>query len=334
MVVENEFEIDLSVTSDANHHDSSGNPIYGIPDAILHTNLQPLAPSPWTRPRAVWDPIWKAGLTGKGITCCIADTGCHEHPDLPEMKFHAIFTGESSIRDGNGHGIHCSGSVVGRNGLSAAPEADFGHVKVLSNSGSGSNTVAGLRWVADNADRYNIEILSCSWGGGSSVDQSTEAALRALEDQGIWIFFAAGNSGYNGRNTVISPALSKHNVAVSSITETGAPSGFSSGGPAVDIAAGGSYIVSCNTRGGYATMSGTSMATPTLASDCTVLRQVMKREGMDVHMNSRELVQWIASEDFLKDGGIPGDDPRYGKGAINLQARILGFIQQKALKYA
>ena len=129
---------------------------------------------------------------------------------------------------------------------------------MLGDSGSGSNTVAGLRWAAEQEG----DIVSASWGGGSRVDPATERALIEIEESGKWCVFAAGNAGYNGRSTVIAPALSEHNLAVASINEDGTPSGFSSGGEAVDIAAGGSRILSAGLRNDLVMMSGTSMATP------------------------------------------------------------------------
>lgn len=310
-------------------------PIFSIPpDHKVHTDMVPLAGAkPWTRPPEVWEPIWASGIDGRGQVAAVLDTGVRSHDLLPKPIEERSFTGEA-VDDGNGHGTHCAGSVLGRAGIGGAPAADLVVGKVLSNRGSGSNTAAGLHWVADLVERgVPIGVCSNSWGGGSSVGSSTTEALRRLESLGVWVFFAAGNSGYNGRNTVIAPGISPHNVCVSSITETGAPSGFSSGGPAVDIADGGSQILSCGIRGRseLVFMSGTSMATPTAAGSFVLLRQIMQKLGMDVNMTSRELVQFVTSEKFLKDAGAPGDDPRYGEGIVTMHV-VDSWIQKKALE--
>jgi hypothetical protein len=75
-------------------------------------------------------------------------------------------------------------------------------------------------------------------------------------------------------------------------------------------------------------MSGTSMATPTAVGDLLLLRQVMKALGMTVYLDSRGLVKFLTSEEFLKDAGPVGRDPRFGDGIITT-ANILAWIAAK-----
>ena len=306
----------------------AGQPIYSIPpDWIRHDECIVLQNQrPWTRPADVYDPIWRAGIDGSGCIAINLDTGYRRHELLPEPLAVRNFTSRNAddVTDRHGHGNHTIGSILGRGGIGGAPAAELKVGKVLGDSGSGSNTVAGLRWAADQEG----DIVSCSWGGGSSVGAATEAALIEIEQSGKWCVFAAGNAGYNGRNTVIAPALSEHNLAVASMNRDGTISGFSSGGPAVDITAGGSYILSCGLRNDLVMMSGTSMATPTAAGDLLLLRQVMKMLGMSAQMTSRGLLEFLRSEEFLRDAGPPGDDPRYGEGIVTM-AQILAWIKVK-----
>lgn len=306
-------------------------PIYGIPpDLNRHVGVMVAqASKPWTRPESVMQPIWKGGITGKGCVCINLDTGYRKHPVLPEPLKVKNFTGgsDSNVMDNNGHGVHTQSSSVGRDGIGGAPEADLIVGKVLGDNGNGSNTVAGLRWAASQEG----DVLSCSWGGGNSVDSSTEAALRDIEDSGCWIVFAAGNSGYRGNSTVIAPGLSRNCLCVASIDSNESPSGFSSGGPAVDLAAGGGNIVGAGLRNDLVLMSGTSMATPTAAGDLLLLRQCMKKLGMKVKMTSRQLLAFLTSEAFLKDAGPLGRDPRYGNGIVT-SANILNWINAQLAK--
>ena len=308
-------------------------PIYGIPpDHVVHRDLAVIqGATPWTRPESVMRPIWDAGIDGGGCIGIVLDTGFKSHSALPAPLAGRNFTtsNTSDITDRNGHGTHCCGSVVGRQGIGGAPGAAIKVGKVLGDNGSGSNTIAGLNWAAEQ----DGDVVSCSWGGGSSVDSGTEAALKRIEASGKWLVFAAGNAGYNGRNSVISPALSSHNLAVSSINSDWTLSGFSSGGPAVDIAAGGGGIISCGLNNNLVMMSGTSMATPTSAGDLLLLRQVMKRLGMVTFLTSRGLVEFLKSEQFLVDAGPAGDDPMYGKGIITSR-NILTWISKKATEWA
>ena len=115
-------------------------PIYGIPDdTIIHTEYRVQANAvPWTRPPEIWNPIWESGIDGTGQIAAVLDTGVANHSLLPTPIAQRSFTGEP-VLDRNGHGTHCSGSVVGRDGIGGAPKADLVIGKVLSNSGSGSS---------------------------------------------------------------------------------------------------------------------------------------------------------------------------------------------------
>jgi len=308
-------------------------PIYGIPP---DTKIEMISLAPGDRPWTVDERIKKinaAGITGREIIFINLDTGYKKHSLLPEPLFSANVTGGSSsdVTDRHGHGSHTIGSNCGRDGLSSCPEANFKVVKVLGDNGSGGNTIAGL----DIAAQQLGDIVSCSWGGGGSVDSGTTAALKRIESSGKWCFFSAGNSGYNGSNTVISPALSPYNIAVAASDSSGNPAGFSSGGPAVDLIAGGVGIISCGIRSEIEliSMSGTSMSCPTIASVFGLLRQVLRQMGYSTKMTSRELMTWLSSEDFIKDAGPIGKDNRFGNGFIKVE-NILTWIEKRALSWA
>lgn len=309
-------------------------PIYEIPpDTVIHDDLiVAQSGTPWTLKPEIMNPIWSSGVDGRNCICINLDTGYRKHVDLPEPIAFRNFTGGAAtdVTDRHGHGNHTIGSAVGRNGIGGAPAALLKVGKVLGDSGSGGNTTAGLEWAAAEAG----DVVSCSWGANTtSVDSRTVKALQSLESSGKWILFAAGNAGYNGRNTVGSPASSVHCLAVSSVNSDGTLSGFSSGGPRVDLAAGGGMIISAGLNNNRVVMSGTSMATPTAAGALLLLRQVMKALGMSVFMDSRGLVKFLTSEQFLKDAGAAGRDPKYGNGIVTVQ-NILNWIKAQRPEFA
>lgn len=309
-------------------------PIYRIPpDLVIHNDLMIAQSStPWTLRPEIMRPIWDAGVDGRGCTVINLDTGYRKHVDLPEPTAARNFTGgaASDVTDRHGHGNHTIGSAVGRNGIGGAPGAALKVGKVLGDNGGGSNTTNGLLWAAQE----DGDIVSCSWGSDTTfVDQRTEAALKSIENSGKWVFFAAGNAGFNGRNSVGSPASSPNCIAVSAIDENGNPSGFSSGGPRVDLAAGGSRIISAGLNNNRVAMSGTSMATPTAVGALTLLRQCMKALGMSVYLDSRGLVKFLLSEEFLKDAGAKGRDPRFGDGIVTVE-QILNWIASKRPEFS
>ena len=107
--------------------------------------------------------------------------------------------------------------------------------------------------------------MSNSWGGGEE-EQSLKDAIQAATDAGIVFVAAAGNESANNDRTASFPANYPNVISVGSFTSAGAKSSFSNYGvKSVHVTAPGSNILSTYKRGGYTTMSGTSMATPHVA---------------------------------------------------------------------
>lgn len=268
------------------------------------------APSPWNIPPELFHPIWERGITGRGIRVAILDTGVADHPDLPKPIASKDFTGKGNVEDGNGHGTHCAGSVLGRNGIGAAPEAELIVGKVLSDGGSGGTDGinAGIRWAADQG----AHIISMSLGGPGPASEEDRAALAYAIGKGCVIFAAAGNAGYRGSNTIGYPGRYDEVICVGAYRQDGTIANFSSGGKEIDIANPGENILSCNYRGGYVAMSGTSMATPNAAGRAALYLQYTQGRGL---MLPRGSEQWKAIyRQFARDAGAPGEDPRFGIG--------------------
>jgi subtilisin family serine protease len=117
----------------------------------------------------------------------------------------------------------------------------------------------------------NIVATNNSWGGGGFSQGLLDAIIRA-NNAGILFIAAAGNSGTNNDVTASYPSnYDVDNViAVAAITSTGGLASFSQyGANTVDLGAPGAAIWSSvpvksgkTIKSGYASYSGTSMATP------------------------------------------------------------------------
>jgi subtilisin len=287
-------------------------PVYGIPpDLVIDDTIYAMAPAnPWHLQRAIWDKIW-ARVDGTGIKVAVLDTGLTSHPDIPEPVATKSFISGQSITDGNGHGTHVAGTVLGRNGIGVAPGASLLVGKVLSNGGSGSSSgiAAGIRWAVDQG----ADIISMSLGGGGS-DSGTNQALDYAVSKGVIPNTAAGNSGFNGRgNTIGWPGrYTPGTLCNAAYRSDGNIAGFSSGGNQIDWATPGQDIISASTSGGYRSMSGTSMATPFGSGLLALILHLMRREGY------AQFAGLTAVREFLKqwteDKGPVGRDPSWGWG--------------------
>ncbi len=188
--------------------------------------------------------------------------------------------GDNTVFDGaiDDHGTHVAGTIggVGNNGKGVAGvcwNVKMMNAKFLGrNGGTTANAVKAVDYFTALKNKgMNIVATSNSWGGGGS-STALAAAITRAETAGILFIAAAGNSSYNCETTACYPASYPNDnvIAVASITSTGGLSSFSNyGATKIDLGAPGSSIYSTvplsskgTVRSGYATYSGTSMATP------------------------------------------------------------------------
>ena len=217
--------------------------------------------------------VWASGNEGAGVKVAVLDTGIDSnHPDL---KSHIAspddvkdFTGSRfGATDKQGHGTHCAGTILASGRLpGVAPKAGLIAGKVLGDNGSGGvdGISTGITWaIARNAD-----VISMSLGGPGS-DTWIPPTLKAAEEAGVIVVAAAGNEG-PGANSCGYPGQYPQCITVAAVGRTGESdglgvAGFSSRCPAVYVAAPGVAVQSTWPGGQYATISGTSMATPHVA---------------------------------------------------------------------
>ena len=172
--------------------------------------------------------------------------------------------------DDNGHGTHVAGTIgaVGNNGVGVVGvnwDVQIMALKFLGANGSGSTSAAVS--CLNYAVAEGAKVSNNSWGGGG-FSSAMNTALNAAQAAGHIFVAAAGNNASN--NDAIANYPSNYPqanvIAVASSTRTDTLSSFSNfGATQVDLAAPGSNILSTYGNGGYATLSGTSMATPHVA---------------------------------------------------------------------
>lgn len=211
-----------------------------------------------------------AGATGRAW---IIDTGIDgSHPDLNvSATLSRNFSTGSSWTDGNGHGSHVAGIIGARNNtlgvVGVAPGVELVAVRVLDNTGSGtiSGVIAGVDYVAGAAGGTGVANMSLGGVASTALDQAVLAAAAT----GVRFVLAAGNnsrdvSGYSPAR-VNAPNIYTVSAFGQGSGGTALWASFSNYGAGVDFSEPGVSILSTYKSGGYATLSGTSMAAPHLA---------------------------------------------------------------------
>jgi subtilisin family serine protease len=197
--------------------------------------------------------------------------------------------GAKTANDDNGHGSHVAGITAAKddsNGVvGVAPGARLWAIKVLDRNGAGSlsNVIKGIDYVTANAAQIEVANLSL---GCECFSSALNTAITNSVAAGVTYVVAAGNSAKDAQT--FSPANHPDVIAVSAMVDTDGKCGglgtstsygaddtfasFSNFGSVVDMAAPGVNIYSTYKSGTYATLSGTSMASPHVAGAAALFK--------------------------------------------------------------
>lgn len=239
----------------------------------------------------------------------IIDSGIdYGHPDLNLVGRTDCTTGDPLSKkpleclddagdDANGHGTHVAGIAAaldnGDGVVGTAPGARLWSVKVLDASGQGSvsQIVAGIDWVTAHAALIDVANMSL---GCECQSDALDQAITTSVAAGVVYTVAAGNSARDAGNTT--PAHHPDVITVSALADfdgepgaLGSPTcssdeddtlaNFSNYGAVIDLAAPGVCIHSTWKGGGYATISGTSMAAPHVAGAAAIIASRSKPQS-------------------------------------------------------
>ena len=293
------FSADTSVETAVAQLSNVAGVAYAEPNVYRETCIVPNDPDfgqQWGLTRINCPAAWDQTTGSPGIVVAVIDTGIDlDHPELagllvpgrdlvdlgpapvPPAGWH--FEGDfdnvdSDPQDEVGHGTHVAGTIacstnttppVGVAGVSwncrLMPVRVLARLVrnadgVVSGTGSAADIAAGIRWAVDNGAR----VLNLSLGGPVDTQVERDAIAYAVA-QGAVVCAAMGNDFQNGNPTSF-PGAYPDVIAVGAIDRADHRAPFSQTGPHIDVVAPGVDIRSTVWDNGYATMQGTSMATP------------------------------------------------------------------------
>ncbi|MBK8978257.1 MAG: S8 family serine peptidase [Planctomycetes bacterium] len=249
------------------------------------------------------------------------------------------------------HGTHTMGTICGDDGagnqIGMAPGARW----IASNPIDASGTRAqknvwynrAIQWTADpDGDPATVDdvpdVCSNSWGvrdpnnGVGPCSTVFHASIDAAEASTVVYVFAAGNEGATGPRVPADRVASPTNTFTVGALDVGstAIASFSSRGPSTcattnnvkpEVSARGVSVRSSIRGGGYASLSGTSMATPHVAGAVALLRDVWPELTV---VRAKELLMETAD-----DLGTVGEDNTFGWGRIDLQRAYNQLIGER-----
>lgn len=278
-------------------------------------------------------------ITGRPeIVIAILDTGIDmAHPDLSS----AIWTNPDEIAN-NGLDDDANGFVDDVHGWDFAdndnmPDDDHGHgTHVAGIVGATINNGIGIAGVAGGATLMPVDVFKGGIGtyedliraiiyatdngahvinmslGAASYSRGEEMAVDYAWAHGVVVVAAAGNTSSEQYHY---PAAHEHVIAVAATSSADVLASFSTRGDFVDVAAPGVSIYSTYRSGGYAFMSGTSMASPHVAGLAAL---ILSRNPTLTPDEVRTLIEKNAD-----DLGPYGWDNAFGHGRINARKALM-----------
>ncbi len=281
------------------------------------------------------------GLTGAGYSVAIIDTGI----DYNNAAFAGRYLGgwdfvnnDADPMDDNGHGTHVAGIIGSANSSYPGVASGIGIIslKVLDASGSGNfgNVDAALQWVAAHQAQYHIVAVNMSLGSGNyTVNPFSflDADLQTLTNENVFVAAASGNSyfSYGSQPGLAFPAISNNVVSVGAVWDGsfGAASwangakdystapdqiaSFTQRGAALDILAPGAYVTSTYLNNSFASMAGTSMASPMVAAAAALIHQALDLKGQGSLATESNILS------IMKATGVSIVDGAYGQDNVN-----------------
>ncbi|UCD03791.1 MAG: S8 family serine peptidase [Candidatus Woesearchaeota archaeon] len=279
-------------------------------------------------------------LTGKGQSVCILDTGVnYSHPDLGGVWGNKVIAGwrytnnsvpginctanNSACRDDHnyagkhGHGTHVAGIVAANGSIKgAAPEANIVVIKVLNNTGYGTEAdiAKGIEWCTNYSNRYNISAISVSIGTATYHNDSfcdgdfplLTSAIDYARANNVSVVIATGNEA--NFTAISSPACIANATRVCATNKAdGFYASGNRGGDFTDILlAPGVSINSTRYTLGYESKTGTSMAAPHISGVLALLLQYKKQEEGETLLPAEFI-------DILNSTGLILDDSQSGR---------------------
>lgn len=214
--------------------------------------------------------------------------------------------------DENGHGTYIGGiagaetnNIAGIAGV--APNIKILNIRSFDPGGSGEEDDAAAAIIY--AVQMGAKVINMSFGD-DAFSLVLRDVIRFAYARGVVLVGSSGNSGSTAPHY---PSGYSEVISVGNSTINDFVSGNSNYGSTLDLVAPGSSIITTARNNNYASISGTSAATPHVAATAALILSLQ-------HFTNEEVKQIIKSTTV--DIGEPGWDERSGAGRLNLNSAL------------
>jgi len=300
----------------------------------------------------VWDEF---NARGEGILVGQSDSGADgNHPEIrdsyrgvnegADYNWFDPWNGTSTPVDNGGHGTHTLGTILGKNGIGVAPDAEWiGCVNLDRNLGNAALYLDCMQFMlapfpqggdplTDGDPTRAADVLNNSWGCPPLEGCDPNALIKAVENlraAGIFIVASTGNDGPDCNTISDPPAIYDSAFSVGAVDRSGNIAYFSSRGPVLvddsgrikpDISAPGVNVYSALPGGGYGALDGTSMAGPHVTGAVALLWSAAPYLIGDIDRTEQILIDtaqpYVGEHIGCFSEGTPNN--AYGYGILNV----------------
>ena len=308
------------------------NPVVGAPPAFWHHQNVNVAAAR------------NKNLDGTGVLVGVLDSGIDAgHPEFAgkaiagNARYFQEFNGngdevQSAAHDADAHGTHVCGLIVGRQ-AGLAPGAELAVACVLTTPGANgptgrlAQTLAGFHWLLTapfrgSAGDQGVDIMNASFGEEGYQNFWYDTLANARQNPGTGLIAAIGNDGFYGPDNHSSPGSYDIVLGIGAVDQGNNVASFSDWGTSPqngvvhkpDLSAPGVDVVSSVPWGGYAAMSGTSMAAPIVTGAAALLLQQNPHYSFNVPGLFGRLLKLVRP----LNANAPVNQIRGGAGALDL----------------
>lgn len=264
---------------------------------------------------------WDLSTGSDEVIIAILDSGVNRtHPEFAGrvLDGYDFINDDNDPDDDHGHGTHVAGIAAAalnneQGGAGICPQCTILPVKVLDsgNKGTWGSVAAGIYYAVDHGAR----VINLSLGATTS-SRTLEDAIAYAAEHDVLVVASAGNAA---STTPYYPAALPYVIAVGATNDHDEHWVLSNTVDHLDLTAPGYRIYSTyhdlEQNGGYAFMSGTSMASPFVTGLAGLLASFAPTlTGADIYHFM------ITSADDL---GEAGKDPTFGYGRVNVYQALV-----------
>lgn len=281
-----------------------------IPNDSLYEEYQ------WNLPSIYTEEGWKVTRGKETVIVAVIDTGVDlNHPEFEGKLVEGInlINQDEPPQDDDGHGTHVAGIIAANtnNNEGIAGITWYNKImpiKVLDQSGSGTlfDVAEAIFWATDNG----AKVINLSLGNYAESEYLHEAIKYAYAHD-VVLVAATGN---DNTDELGYPAAYPEVIAVSATDNYLRRANFSNYGTYIDVMAPGVNIASTYPNNQYASLSGTSMASPHVAGLAALIR------SQNPTLSNKEVENIIIKS--TDDLGNSGKDEYYGYGEINIEKAV------------